>query len=394
MQKKRILLTIFINLVISGLFFRAVIAAPSAQDQPPYEYYFPLIFKPFPTPTPTNTPTPTATRTPTNTPTATITSTPMPPPYYTTTWYMTPGNVGNTYQLGCQAGQQTVQLAGTQDSLVILDYGQPWGESSTRFGTILLRETGFNLTSTNDIIIYSQAFINGYMACSDHVSTIDIGIGTTNYARYVDGVCTSLSWFCTTTNAYDHGRAWAIMTRNLSNWVNTSGYAGQVTVAGAIDIELAWNYATISTAWANGFNENDNNEVIYYNFGTCDGCPTRLNPNVDPNLVYDWTMSSVHNTAWRLQPAWPIPEIYANSGVNARQWAYLSYWGVTQISYAKMVFLSALTQYQACQSSSDELCDLLDNTPQEAWYQLFNEVNFWPSTALSNIPWMTDIDWP
>lgn len=390
MQIKRFIQTLFFILILCVFAWRTVFAAPAGQDPPPYEYYFPLVYQQYPIPTPT----PTVTPTPTKTPTATATSAPVPPAFYTTSWYMTPANVTRTYQMGCDAGQKTVVLPGTQDALIILDYGQPWGDG-LQYGTLLLREDGYDLTSTNDITIYTQAFITGYMACSDHVSTVDIGVGTTNYARYVDGVCTSLSWFCTPTKATNHGRAWATMVRNLNNWVNTKGYTSQVAVSGAIDIELAWNYATISTAWANGFDANDNNEVIYYNYGTCDGCPTRLAPNLNPNLVYDWTMSSVHNTAWRLQPAWPIPEIYADNGINARQWAYLSYWGVTQIPpYPKMVFLSAMTQYQACASTDDDLCEYLDNTPQQAWYQLFSEVNYWPSTALSYIPWMTDIDWP
>ena len=227
------------------------------------------------------------------------------------------------------------------------------------------------------------------MACSDGVSLLDVGIGTTNYARYVDGVCTSLSWYCTETRAYNHGFAWAAMVRSVQSWLISTNFAREVKVSGATDIELAWNYARISNKWVDGFDANDNNQVIFYNFGTCDGCPTRLAPNPNPDLVYDWTFPLVHYAAWRAAPAWPIPEIYATNGINARQWAYLSKWGTDQ-GYSKMQFLSALTQYQACNAN----CPGLDNTPQQAWQQLYDETKIWPVTQLINIPWMTDIEWP
>lgn len=349
--------------LLLSLSWQVVYAASLQQDSPPYRYFFPVAYK-----APAFVPT--------------------PPNYYTTSWYMTPANVTRTYQMGCQAGTQTTQLGGVQDSLVILDYGQPWSDGS-QFGTLLLNEPAYDLNSTNDIIIYTKNFINGYMACSDGVSKIDIGVGTTNFAYYIDGVCTSRSWYCTDARAYDHGYAWAGMVRTLYNWVISSGYGGQVKVSGATDIELAWNYAHISTKWVEGFDANDNNQVIFYNFGTCDGCPTRISPNTNPNLVYDWTFPQVHYAAWRAAPAWPIPEIYATSGINARQWAYLSKWGVDQ-GYSKMQFLSALTQFQACGGS----CDGTDNTPQQAWQQLYDETKFWIQTSLTTIPWMTDIDWP
>ena len=92
------------------------------------------------------------------------------------------------------AGNQTKTVTGAQDSLVILDFGQPWSDG-IQFGTLLLQEPGYELASTNDIIIYVKNFIIGYMACSDGVSTIDVGIGTSNYARYLNGVCTNGAGF-------------------------------------------------------------------------------------------------------------------------------------------------------------------------------------------------------
>jgi len=358
-------------LLIFGLVRQNVQAAPFEQDGPPYKYYFPVVYNSDPTPT--------------------------PPSHYSTSWYMTPQNIVTTYQMGCAAGNQTVQLPGVQDSLVILDFGQPWGNSSY-LGTLLLREGGYHVTSINEITIAVQNFINGYMACSDHVSDIVVGIGTSNFAflsSFLPPGCPEDTnrWMCYENNAYDHGSAWAAMTRNVSTWVDDHNYENQVTVSGANDIELAWNYPDNTVAWVDGFNDNDNNAVIFYNYGACEGCPTRNNPNSNPTLVNGWTMFLAHYTAWRVAPAWPIPEIYLNNGVHARQWAYLSKWGVDH-GYPKMIFLGTMTQLQACGGIDKSGCLTTDNTPEEAWYQLFNEVNFWPSTSLTNIPWMTDIDWP
>lgn len=397
--RKRIIFSLVLIISV-GLLWQTVNAAPALQSEPPYVFYFPIIQKSDPTPVPSPTPSPTAVPT----------TAPGPPAYYTTSWYMTPQNIYNTYQMGCQAGQQTVQLAGIQDSLVILDFGQPWGDSNY-LGTIILKETredGWKITSISEITLAVQEFVNGYMACSDHVSTIDVAIGTTNFAFLLSWAVPgcpagTIRWMCYENNAYIHGRAWAEMTRNVYSWVVQRGYANQVTVSGATDIELAWNYPLNTIAWVDGFNDNDNNSVIYYDYGTCDGCPTRFQPNTNPSLVNGWTMTVAHYTAWRVAPAWPIPEIYTTTGtynniyypngINAAQWSYLSKWGVDH-GYEKMIFLSAMTQLQACGGVNNPECEDVDNTPQQAWYQLFNEVNFWPGTSLDNIPWMTDIDWP
>jgi hypothetical protein len=281
--------------------------------------------------------------------------------------------------------------------LVILDFGQPWGEGS-QYGTLLLQEPQYNLASTNDIIVYVKNFISGYMACSDGVSTIDVGIGTSNFALYRDGVCTSLSWFCTEEKAYNHGKAWAAMVNTVNNWVIQNNYASLVTVSGANDIELSWNTAKITIAWVDGFNDgnndaNGNDKFVFYNYGACEGCPTRLAPNTNPDLVFDWTLFYVHYTAWRVSPAWPIPEIYNENGYNARQWAYLSYWGVTRPTpYAPIYFSGEMTQYQACGGAPE--CTGINNTPVQGWTQLLSEINYWPQTSQTTIPWMTDIDWP
>jgi hypothetical protein len=398
MKNKRIFLATLVILVIAFSALRRNIqaAALKQEDAPEDTYlslvlqaegtqesYLPVIFRsdPLPTPTPTRVPA-------------------SPPSYYTTSWYMTPGNIATTTQMGCQAGQQTKNIAGAQDSLIILDFGQPWGNSSS-MGTILLKETregGWRITSTSEIYTAVTAFINGYMTCDDGISSLDVAIGTNNFAfstGWSNPGCPedTIRWMCYETNAYNHGVTWAALVRNVAAYVTSNHFDGLITVSGANDIELSWNYPENTIAWVDGFNDNDHNEVIFYNYGACEGCPLGGSTTTNPTLVNGWTLFKAHYTAWRVSPAWPIPEIYLNNGWNAQQWAFLSRWGVDH-GYEKMIFLSALTQLKACGGVDTSECPTTDNTPQEAWHQLYNAVNAYPSTALITIPWMTDIDWP
>lgn len=328
---------------------------------------------------------------------------PAPPEHFSTSWYVTMYSMNSLYNKGLAAGELTKLRPGRQDQLVILDFGQPWGKNN-QYGTLLLLESrkdsdgDWLLTSTAQIETAVRNYITGFIVNNDGESKLDIGIGTTNFnlSYYQTRICLS-GFFCGTEEPYKHGKAWALMVKNVYNWVVEQGYANQVSIAGAIDIELSWNSPTVSHAWANGFNDYDQGVYIYYNFGTCEGCDSGINlsipPDPDKDLTGDWTPRLAHYSAWGISPAWPIPEIYSNNGVLANQWANLSKVGV-DIGYSKMYFLSAMTQMQACDGSDDWSCPQLDNTPVEAWYQLYNAINARPETAQSTIPYMTDIDWP
>ena len=360
---------LLLSLIISG----TVSAKAVSDEKTTYYVYLPVVYKPVPPPPP------------------------APPDYYSTTWYITPKMISNNnmYNKGLAAAAIT-NPAGRQDQLLILDFGQPFSDG-IQLGTILLSENGVILTSTNDIVIYTKQFITGFMAGSDGESKLELGVGTTNfnYSYYYYRVCQR--YFCGTEEPYEHGKAWALMIDEIYDWVIQKGYANQVSVAGATDIELAWNTFETSRAWTHGFDDYDQGKYIFYNFGTCDGCDYNLDlnnpPDPDKDLTGDWTHEKVHYTAWRVSPVWPIPEIYSNSGVNAIQWANISKVGV-DLGYQPMYFFSALTQMQACDGNSDPLCSILDNTPVQGWNQLYDAINARPETAQYTIPYMTDIDWP
>lgn len=375
-KQTRILFTIIGLITLLGGLLPAQ-SAVMGQSEPPYLIYFPVINK----------------------------SDTQPPAYYSTTWYFTTDMLKvtngkrNIYYKGVQAGNLTAP-PGRQDQLVLLHFGRPRTDTN-QVGTRIYFDTSGGLTSTNDIIIYTKEFINGFMvgalANNDTVSKLELGVGTSNlnYDYYESKVCKG--YFCTTTEAYNHGKAWALMIDNLNQWVIAQGYASRVSVSGANDIELAWNTANITHAWVRGFDDYDQGKYIFYNFGACEGCDTVINLSKPPDpykkLTGDWTPAKVYYSAWEAPPAWPIPEIYTQSGTLANQWANISKVGV-MLGKGPMYFFSPLSQYQACQSANDPLCAVMGNTPQQAWLQLYTALNKRPETAQNYIPYMTDIKWP
>lgn len=349
-----------------------------SQAEGPNKVYLPFVAKQLPSPTPT---------------------------HFSTSWYVTPymfrttGTKSNMYYKGLQAAELT-RPPGKQDQLVILNYGRPKYVSGV-YGTRILSSLSTSFTSFDQIIGNVQDYILGYMAgtaaIGDYESHLELGVGTNNinWYYYADRVCSG--YFCTTAEAYNHGKAWALMIGQLNDWVIRQGLANRVSVAGASDIELSWNTAAISHAWVKGFDDHDRGFYIFYNFGACEGCDVGINltrpPDPNKKLTGDWTHAKVHYSAWQAGSAWPIPEIYLNNGWNANQWANISKVG-TMLGYYKMYFFSTLTQYQACQSVDDPYCSSTDNTPQEGATQLLEALNTRPETAQDSIPYLTDIDWP
>ncbi len=302
---------------------------------------------------------------------------------YGTSLYM--GSLSTTfaYTYGCETGARDLANPGTQESLVILAYGQAWVED----GVYGIWNFSGPFGSLAQVSYSAREFARGYWVCSgaDNESHITLGIGINNYGSFTD----DSSCYPMTVCSRNHGERWAQMVAETDQWVVAQGYGSQVTVTGAIDIEQGWNTAAVSKAWVDGFDAKDQNKYIYYNFGTCTNCPTRLWPNLVPEN--GWTPWDIYYVSYGVPPSWPIPEIYVNNGLNARQWAYLShlaatYWG------APIYFPGLMTEWQACQQHPSG-CDQIDNTPQEGYDQLMSELAYWPQTMQANIPLVTDIKW-
>jgi len=324
--------------------------------------------------TPTITPTPTRTPTLTSTPTATSTSTATPvsnvPPAYSTSYYMRTINTQSLYNIGCDKGKQDQKLAGVQDMVVVLDFGQPTNDSSG-VGADLF---GLGPATTAQIASAAEQFGVGYLACSgsDQDSHLRIGIGTSNYGSDVN---------------FTTGIGWGKMVNNVNTWFKTQGYFSRVDAVGASDVELSWNSPDTTLDWLDGYNSVSS--YFFYNYGDAAGCPTRAFPNWTCNNP--WTQEYVWYVSFGSGSSYPLPLIYATDGGNAQQWALLSLYAYKNHG-ARMDFKGAFTQWQACQQFPDGCGSGLDNTPAQGWQQLFDELKRDAHTAQA-LAWSTDIKW-
>ncbi len=343
-------------------------------------------------------------QTDTPTPTPTPTATPPPPMHklflpavlhspiplafqLNSSLYMQTISPSAAYNLGCQMGTRDLNLPGTQNSLAILDYGQGWSEDGITWG---VWNFSWVFASTTQVGNSVREFARGYYNCtgSDTTSHLTLAIGTNDYGSFgseSSDPAVRAVW------AGNHGRAWAELVADTQQWITTQGLGSQVSIAGANDIEQTWNKPVVARAWADAFQANNQGIYIYYNFGSCTNCPTRLNPSLLP--PNDWTLEDIWYVSYGLPAAWPVPEIYNNNGVNARQWAYLSRYAALQHGLP-LVFPALMSQWQAClQVSNDPDCETLDNTPSESYTQLMSELAYWPETRQDSISWVTDICW-
>lgn len=304
---------------------------------------------------------------------------------YTTSWYMSTVDINTTYRMGCELGTRDAGLAGPQSNMLVLDFGGPRRLSSGEYGARLFITAKY--VGVSAIARAVEEFGRGYYNCTgaDNASNLVIGIGTNNYVWPDCADDNTCSIYQIT---YAHGRAWAEMVNTVNQWFVDNGYSSQVMAAGANDIELGWNDYEPTVDWLNGYDSVNYYEMI--NFGAIPGCPSTTALTQCGTYPYLWTREEVWYVIWGSPPVYPVPEIYAASGINARQWYQMSLYSL-QYHGVPIIFRGLMTQMQACQQQNS--CQgTTDNTPQEGWTQLMDLVNSNVNTA-HYINWVTDIRW-
>ncbi|HVP20311.1 MAG TPA: hypothetical protein VMS73_00465 [Anaerolineaceae bacterium] len=297
------------------------------------------------------------------------------PPVYSTSYYMLTVDGPTYYNMGCKLGQLDLNTPGSRDSVVVLDFGSP-AKVGNEYGTDLF---WMGPVTISQITAAVKNFGAGYYTCvsTDHDSKIYIALGTTNYHTKISN----------TADFANHGSAWARMVNDLNTWFSGQGYAGQVLAVGANDIELSWNTPAITKAWVNGYNAA--HKYDWYDFGTLDGCAVRSYPDY-AKCGNGWTREDAWYVVYGTRPAWPLPEIYMTSGLNAQQWALLSRYSYTAKRYP-FIFVGVFTQMQACAQAPGQ-CAGVDNTPAAGWNQLYDELRRDPNTGFTP-PLSSDIKW-
>lgn len=291
------------------------------------------------------------------------------PPLHQTSYYMKTVDINHSWSLGCALGLADEATPGVQNTIIVLAYGTPRNLGGGVYGTSLF---GFGPVSTSQISAAVQMMAVGYWYCADQdrQSVLNIAIGTNNYGSAV---------------TYEHGQAWAGMVNDTQQWVVNNGYAGQVLVTGASDMELGWNTPSTTRAWVNGYDSV--NLWRLYNFGDAAGCPPY--GDCGTGAYPEWTVEDVWYISWGASPSWPLPLIYTTSGSLAEQWYRMSLYGYTQHGQ-RMDIAGVVTQWQACQQRGG--CSGTNNTPEQGYMQLYNKLNADWRTAQS-INWSLDFKW-
>lgn len=81
------------------------------------------------------------------------------------------------YNLGCSLGNS---ISGVSNVVVILDYGQPWQNTSGVYGVRLYDQPYYTFVSTSMVAYWSKLYLDGFGDCSPSISHLSLSIGTTN----------------------------------------------------------------------------------------------------------------------------------------------------------------------------------------------------------------------
>ncbi len=279
------------------------------------------------------------------------------------------------YSVGYQAGQKDFSLPGTQNSLTILDFGQPW-QSGTAQGVWSFNAAYGRFISASVVEESVKQFARGYYygTSSDLQSQMRIAVGTNNYGSKT---------------TYAHGQAWAQLVKNIGAWLLNNSPGSQTTVRGASDIEMGYSSPTVAYSWVNGYSNIWSSPYFLYNYGDSGGCPQSGTTKTPGKCNNNWTQENVQYVSWGAPPSYPIPEIYATTGANAKQWQQISLY--SYLAHGNSIyFFGPLSQSQACAQRGG--CSGTNNTPDQAWSQLWNALNGDSRTA-QNMSWSTDIKW-
>jgi hypothetical protein len=320
-------------------------------------------------------------------------------PISTTSYYVRSLNDQAVMDLGYALGQQDIKHYGTQEDLVILDYGYPYFQGGS-YGVYLIYDNHFyNTTSVANSI---KKFADGWKNGSDTTSNLTIVAGVNNCC-----IGTPSLW-------PNHGSRWATEVVSVTNHlINNS----RIKVIGGMDIEMGWNYPYASRQWLDSYMSNSNctpgtddtADGCFVNFGiqvvSASGttCQTLTLPTVAPGtptpdpLGY-WDGCDVWYPSWGAQRsgqshfARPLPEIYTGIGIhppwgsNANAWATMSVFSDQQMHAGPMLFAGSLTERESC----NDACGYGNNYPWEGFQLLSGALASNPTTR-QGMRWSTDI---
>jgi hypothetical protein len=289
----------------------------------------------------------------------------LPSQNYTRSYYMGDPGHAAARNLGCANGDKTGRMS--------LFFGAPVGVSGAYGATMW----GASDRTAQQVAAIVKEFARGYAWCRRSTSyALLIGVGTSNST--IDR--RSELWL------RHHGRAWASMVRDLRAWSDRY-HRGYFSFYGAWNAEPSWSTYNKAEHWMWGYNSLPGRVALHAN-NAADGCPTSTSTNGACNN--GWTQYWVWRLSWQYDPALPVPQIYATSGANARQWHQIDLYGVRRGD--GLYFYGAMAQRAACRTIGST-CSGINNTADQAHDLLLWYSNTHPATYQQEILSPTDIDW-
>lgn len=288
-----------------------------------------------------------------------------PPAAETRSYYMARNSASDAAALGCYNGDKSGRMS--------LFFGSPTTVGGS-YGATAWGAPDLRLADIENVV---KNVIRGYAYCRANGGyRLQIGVGTSN------------STINSRTGAWlkAHGYAWATSVRALAAWANAN-YPGVAQVFGAWDPEPSWSSFATADAWMHGYDGRPSRQLMFVN-ASADGCSVN-NANNDP-CNNGWNQHRVWHLAWEHDPALPIPQIYTNSGNQARQWQLIDLWATVHVGDG-MYLYGSMSQAGACRQVGG--CPSTDNTPHEAHDQLLWWLNTDSRTRQPSLQTMTDMNW-
>jgi len=247
-------------------------------------------------------------------------------------YYVKVNNPDWAYNVGYALGSTAYNTSGTQRFTAILDFGGMTLSGSTW----MLNEwtaPDITLAQAGEMVYrFGWGFYVG--ASSDTTSIVYVGLGTNSSGNMNVAGAAALATQAVGTN----------------NRFASLRYK-QVFVVGANDFEGGWASGIADVNWFDSYMGVSGRPNLF-NYGSANSCPywdpdyTKKPASTSPWCTGGLTAEQIWHLSWAVA-AYPVPEIYATSGVNARQWKWLSYYAyMNHGSYFS--FQGVMTEYNAC----------------------------------------------
>lgn len=219
-------------------------------------------------------------------------------------------------------------------------------------------------------VTVAEQWAEGFVSCRTGDATATVALGVNNKD---DGGLSGA----------DAGAAWA----DLVDAGGRSIDSDTVAITGAVDAEPSWSDPQWARDWVDAFTAGT--ERPLYAANSADGCPSEGSGG--GTCSNGWDIADVHYVAGgAADTVYAVPQIYRTDGIQARQWAAISGWGAAN-NAGPVRFAGVMAQKRACEQRS---CSGTDNTPQEAWAQLWDAIDNQSETRQDALPYATDIRWP